>query len=180
MMTKKLTERKHSIVVAENYEAAYAPLKHLPEEMLRHAVAEFKANAERRGSLPDHIQVIRRLGVIDGMRGYSVEEIARYIDARELAERELKVPSDFVSKGATAVKQSTISKGPRNRKNIDYEDIWDYVNPKLQRNEKWEGILADAVEHFNHKNEGKGFKERKITRAIAWARANPDKISDDS
>lgn len=179
-MAKKLTERKHSIVVAEIYEAAYAPLKHLPEEMLRQAVDAFNGKAERMASLPDHIQVIARLGVIDVMRGYTDDDIARYIDARELAGRELKSPSDFVSKGSTAAMQSTIATGPRNRKNIDYEDIWDYVKPKLRRNEKWESILDDAVKHFNDRNEGKGFNERKITRAIAWARANSDKVSDDS
>lgn len=179
MMTKKLTERKHSIALAELFEEAFAQLKHLPREELDKAIAERKEKSEKSASLPKHIRVIQRLGVIDAARGFTDQDIDNFIQAQELAARELKNPRDFVSKGSTSAKQSTIASEPRNRKNDDYVEIWAYVKPKLRRHEKWESILADAVEHFNGKNGGEGFNQRKITRAIKWARENPEKVSDD-
>jgi hypothetical protein len=176
MMTKKQTEQKHSAVVIEKCLDASAPLEHVTFKQLNRAVEDFKAKEYRRAALPRHIQVIQRLGVIDARRGYTDQDIARYAEARELAERELKAPGDFVSKGSTSVGCSIIATGERKRKNPDYLEIWEYVEPKLRRGEMMKAIVADAEMYF----EQRGFKERKIERAIAWVRANPDKVSGDS
>lgn len=68
------------------------------------------------------------------------------------------------------------ARGPRVREKKDYLDIWEYVAPKMRRGEMMKNIVADAVKHF----EGRPFSDRKITRAIKWARENPEKLSADS
>lgn len=165
--------RKHSVVVAEIYEAALGPLDHLNPDDLKEAVRAYQAKQE---STPEHIKVIQRLGILDAMRGYTDDDIARYLAARELAKRELSDPSDFLSQRTESAAQSERAAGPRKRSNSDYVEIWDYVAPKFRREEPRKSILIDAVEHFS----SRPFSERKIERAIKWARTNPDQLSDDS
>ncbi len=165
-MTKKSTSRKQSSVVTELYLNALAPISHLSEAERESAIKEMLRKEQINKSLPALNQHILKVGVIDAAKGYTAEDLKRFHDAQMLATRELLSPNDFVSEGSNSITQKKRAQAPRNRKNEDYREIWDYVEGKIRRGQPMKSILIDAVECFSDK----GFNERKIQRAIKWGK----------
>jgi len=165
-MTKKSTSRKQSSVVTELYLNALAPISHLSEAERESAIKEMLRKEQINKSLPALNQHILKVGVIDAAKGYTAEDLKRFHDTQMLATRELLSPNDFVSEGSNSITQKKRAQAPRNRKNEDYREIWDYVRGKIRRKELLKSILIDAVEYFADKR----FDEQKIRRAIRWAK----------
>lgn len=105
-MAKKLSQRKHSRLVTDAVSAASDPLSHLTIEERSQVCEEFKELERARANAPEHIKVIRKLGVLDAARGYSDEDVKRLIEAKEVANRERRSPGDFVSKKSFAAGQA--------------------------------------------------------------------------
>jgi hypothetical protein len=165
-MSKKTTKRKQSIVVVETYLQALAPISHLSEGERESAIKPLLQAKMAHASLPALNQHIIKVGIIDANRGYTNDDIRRFHDAQQLATREISNPDAFVSEGTNSVIQKSRAQSSRVRKNDDYKEIWDYVKGKIRRGNSIKSVVIDAVECFSDKQ----FSERKIERAIKWAR----------
>jgi hypothetical protein len=120
-MAKRLKDRKHSRATTEKVMAAHEPLKHLTIEELDAACQDLKLRQQALAAAPEHIKVIRRLGVIDAARGYTDADLAKWIDAEELARRESDDPEDFVFDGSDSAARSDTSSKQRNRRGPKFQ-----------------------------------------------------------
>ncbi len=102
----------------------------LSQEELAAAKAEFLARMERNNALPDHIKVIRRLGILDAEREYTDGDLADLIDAESLLQREKDHPGDFVTSGSFSAAQESNRQGEPRGESDDYPS--DEINAKAR------------------------------------------------
>jgi len=118
--SKKTTQRRTSRLVADEYLRARDALSHLSPEKLAEAEAEFERSEAAAASAPEHVRVIRTLGVLGALRGHTDDQIARLVRAKRMARRELERPDDFVSAGAFAAAQRANATGSSRPESDDY------------------------------------------------------------
>lgn len=96
-MTK--AKRETSMLATEKVQEAWEPLRHADPAAVEAAIALHREQTNAATPVPEHIRIIQRLGIKDAARGFNDTEIATYVEAMELAERERSHPEDFISRG---------------------------------------------------------------------------------
>jgi hypothetical protein len=119
-MTTKLTKRKQSKVLVERYQDAADKLGTISQVDLSAEKSDYLARMERNNSLPDHIKVIRRLGILDAERGHTDGDLAALIDAESLLQRERNHGGDFVTSGSFSAAQKSNRQGEPRGESDDY------------------------------------------------------------
>ena len=105
-MAKRLSQKEHSRLVTDAVSSAEEQLSHLTLEEKLQACDEYIERQRMLDSQPALIKHIRKYGVIDAIRGYTDEDVKAWAKAKELVDRELRAPGDFVSKRSFAAGQA--------------------------------------------------------------------------
>lgn len=155
-MVKRLIDRKHSKVIAERVIAAHDPLRHLTREELDAACEAYKLKQQALAAAPDHIKMARRFGTMSGAKlGYNDEDIAKWIDADELARRELDHPEDFVFNRSDSAARSDTRRNQSNVKGqiVDDAEIVRWIENKFGPYRQLayrEAAIRSAMDHFQY------------------------------
>lgn len=147
-MTKKLSERKHSKVVAEAYLDALHPLSHLTTAQMDYAKRKCLERKSEADAAPEHIKIIRKLGVLDAQRGYTDQDVAALIDAEALVRLEKSKPGAFASSHVSKALNSDKGKNQQNRRGTVYPELDVIANDVLSKpkyKNEFDGWITAAI-----------------------------------